>query len=73
MNCEEAAKTLDEYLDKELTKEQLAYIEAHLSKCKDCFGHVSFQKALRRTLKDNTLKEKLSSDIKHLIQEKLQG
>ena len=71
INCEEAAKFLNAYLDRELSAEDVRHLEEHLKRCKDCFGHVNFDKALKQLLKNQFLKTQLSPQIKTLLSKKL--
>ena len=51
ITCEEAAKLLNEYLDKELTEQDVREFEAHVKACKRCFGCLEFSQAVRQVLK----------------------
>jgi len=73
MTCEEAAKLLNEYLDKELTEQDVREFEAHLKECKHCFGCLDFNKAVRQILKKKVIRDKISPEIRNLINEKLQN
>ncbi len=73
ISCSDAAKLISEYLDHELTTDSIGQIEEHIHKCKNCLGHVDFDKALRKVLKNKTVTEQLSPDVKALIQNKLKA
>lgn len=71
MNCEEAAKLLHPYLDKELSKDEVEKLEEHLKNCKGCIGHFEYDKALKRILKSKSAREQISPEAKSLIEERL--
>jgi anti-sigma factor (TIGR02949 family) len=48
MDCAEAAKLLNEYLDQELNERTISQIRAHLEMCKPCFGNYEFNVALKK-------------------------
>ena len=68
MDCQEAAKHLDLFLDKELSTDVLKELEVHLKKCKDCYGHVEFNQSLKKVLKKIILNGKFPGDIRALIE-----
>jgi mycothiol system anti-sigma-R factor len=71
INCDDAAKYFHEYLDKELSREDIWKVEEHLHKCRHCFGHVEFDRALRELLKKKMVETTLSPEIKQVIAKKL--
>jgi anti-sigma factor (TIGR02949 family) len=50
MNCREALQLMYEYLDSELTQEQVERIRIHLSACEHCFSKFEFEKLLHDCL-----------------------
>ncbi|MCM8775810.1 MAG: zf-HC2 domain-containing protein [Candidatus Omnitrophica bacterium] len=73
MNCEEAAKLFYDYLDRELSPQDVAEVEAHIRHCKDCIGHLEFDKGLRRLLQKKNLAYQLPLDLKNLLMQKLKS
>ena len=71
IRCEEAAKLFQDYVDKELTAEDVQHLEEHLKLCQDCIGHVDFDRSLKALLKNRAFQDKLSAGIKSLIRDKL--
>lgn len=67
MDCRRAAQKLHEYLDKELSPEDVSLIEEHLEDCGHCAGFVEFDKALRALIKKKVADPKLSDDLKQRI------
>ncbi|MBS9402808.1 zf-HC2 domain-containing protein [Halomonas sp. TRM85114] len=47
LDCEEVIERLFEYLDRELDERQIADIEHHLARCRDCFTRAQFETRLR--------------------------
>ena len=73
ITCEEAAKLLNEYLDKELTEQDVREFEAHVKACKRCFGCLEFNQAVRQILKKKVVRDKISPEIRNLIDKKLES
>ena len=51
INCDDAANLIYRYLDRELSQEDIQHLEEHLKKCQHCFGHLSFDRALRELVR----------------------
>jgi anti-sigma factor (TIGR02949 family) len=47
MDCEETLTELEAYLDRELSREELERVEAHLTGCSDCFDRSEFRVRIR--------------------------
>lgn len=60
MNCRKVIKNLYEFLDNELGPEDVNAIREHLEKCKPCLDHYEFDALLKRVVKENLRKSKLS-------------
>lgn len=63
INCKKAAEQFATYLDRELSTQEIRALEAHIKKCKDCFGHLEFDRMMRRIIKNKYLKEKMSKSL----------
>ena len=46
MDCEEVLKHLDDYLDRELSADDLARLEAHLCECAHCAKAAQFEESM---------------------------
>lgn len=46
INCQEAARKLYEYLDRQLTDEEAAEVLAHLERCPPCQDHFRFEQGV---------------------------
>lgn len=51
-DCEETAKRLADYLDRELSDEEILLVEAHIAICAICAQEYRFEAAVLKTLKD---------------------
>ena len=49
--CKEVFERLDDYLDRELTPEELALVEDHLKTCGECAGEAQFEERVLKELK----------------------
>jgi mycothiol system anti-sigma-R factor len=50
-NCQECAKALNPYLDRELSEEDVVQVRAHLEACGGCFHLYQFEESLRRLVR----------------------
>lgn len=71
ISCEEAAKQLNAYLDRELTLETVKLVEEHIRHCQRCIGRLNFDKAVRRAVRNHLVRRSLSASVKTLIREKM--
>jgi anti-sigma factor (TIGR02949 family) len=63
MNCREALQLMYDYLDSELTKDQVEKIKVHLMACEHCFSKFEFEKLLHGCL---LKKGQVAVDAEHL-------
>ncbi len=52
LSCQEAAARLDDYVDRELSPEELGEVEAHLQVCARCAPVFRFQEGVLRRLQE---------------------
>jgi len=71
ISCEEAAAFFQSYLDKELSAREVLHIEEHLKACRDCAGHMAYDRALKSLVKNKSLSSQLSLDMRKLLEERL--
>ncbi len=70
IDCNQAAKRLLEFLDKELNPDELQKMEHHLEECRACFDHLEFERLLRTHLQKKTehlCPEKVKTRIEKLL------
>lgn len=46
MNCKDVVKYLDDYLDRELSADDIRHLEEHLEECADCAKHMQFERSV---------------------------
>lgn len=67
INCEQAAKNIYFYLDKELNEDEIKEIEEHLKNCIHCLGHYEFESALQKLIKEKGRQIKIPEELKEKI------
>lgn len=72
MNCEEALKLMDGYLDGELDPVASQDIEQHLQRCRTCEQAYAAQRALERAVQNSAPYYKAPSGLRERIQSSLQ-
>jgi len=50
--CEEAFRRLDDYLDRELSEQEMILVREHLEVCAGCAREFSFESSLLRGVRD---------------------
>jgi mycothiol system anti-sigma-R factor len=70
-SCEDAVKSLFEYLDHQLGDEERQAMDAHLHKCRSCFSRAEFEKRLKAKLAQSG-KEEAPAELKQRIRKILQ-
>jgi anti-sigma factor (TIGR02949 family) len=63
-NCTECEQRIQPYVDRELTLEEVAEVEAHLAGCGYCRCCYEFEATLRRVVKRVLVVEPMSADLK---------
>ena len=66
MDCKKMAKKLQEFLDHDLSDDELHTFQAHLAACEPCFTRIEFEKILRLTVKKGLTTE-MPAGLKHRI------
>lgn len=51
MTCEEVFRRLDDYLDRELSDQEIQRLEEHLNVCEACLKEYEFEKAVLHNVK----------------------
>ena len=76
LSCEQAVKQFFAYLDRALSGEEFADLEAHLAACLDCCDKLSFSKELdafvKRHLPDDPVPVALEARVRRAL-ERAQG
>ena len=67
MTCEEAFRRLDEYLDRELTPEEMSLVHDHLSTCEGCAAEFRFESRLLDGLKAKLRRLSVPEDLRSRV------
>ena len=51
MNCKDCLKSLDSYVDRELSDQELAEVKDHLQRCPPCDDYFQLEMGLKRLVK----------------------
>jgi len=63
MGCGEVVNRLDDYVDRELSQEEMAQVEAHLAQCADCAEQHEFEEGVLRCLKEKLQRIAIPDDV----------
>ncbi len=67
MDCQDCLELLYEYLDKELSAEDLATVRRHLDDCRGCSGHFFFEEHLIRKIHDACADDRAPDQLRQRI------
>jgi len=65
--CEEALRRLEDFLDRELTPEEMRRVQAHLDTCAACTGQFQFEGQLLDRLREKLRRTSLPPDLRDKI------
>lgn len=71
--CEEVFRRLDDYLDRELSDQEIEYLEQHLSVCQVCLREYEFEKSVINTLKSKVNNISAPEDLMTRISARLRN
>ncbi len=61
--CEHVFSLLDDYLDRELTSEQIVKVQEHLKTCQECAGEYQFEAQIIRSVREKIAKIDLPASL----------
>jgi anti-sigma factor (TIGR02949 family) len=73
LSCEEAFRRLDDYLDRELSPQELRLVREHLHDCVRCASDFRFEEALVREIRARVRRLALPPDLLSRIMRRLEG
>lgn len=73
IDCKEAERWLHRYLDRELTGEETAEVQKHLSMCDNCRARFRFEEGLRRLVKRAASREEAPAELRERIRRLSRG
>jgi anti-sigma factor (TIGR02949 family) len=71
-DCAETFRRLADYLDKELTAEEIRLVEAHLEQCEMCASEYRFEGSLLRDLKEKARAGAAPPELRASVEKLLQ-
>lgn len=70
--CDEALRRLEDYVDRELTREEMEMVQAHLDTCAACTGQFVFEADLLASIRDKLRRINLPGDLRERISRRLE-
>ena len=71
LSCHETFRQLDDYLDRELTAEDLAAVELHLAHCVVCSEEFAVERDLLEELRAKLLRVRVPPGVRERLAERL--
>ena len=71
LNCREAFRRLDDYVDRELTPDEVADVEAHLAVCVACTDEFAVERDLLDAIRARLKSIRMPPDLMNRISERL--
>jgi anti-sigma factor (TIGR02949 family) len=71
LDCAEACRRLDDYVDRELSEADLAAVEEHLSFCADCAGEFALERELLECIREKLKSLRVPPGLMARIAERL--
>ena len=71
LNCTEAFRHLDDYVDRELDAAELAAVEEHLQHCRDCHEEFDTEQELLAAIRAKLTRIRLPADLMTKISARL--
>ncbi len=69
--CEEALRRLEDFLDRELSAEEMQRVQAHLDTCAACTSQFQFEEQLLDGLREKVRRISLPADLKDKINRRI--
>jgi anti-sigma factor (TIGR02949 family) len=71
LNCAETFRRLDDYVDRELSPDELAAVEAHLEQCLICAGEFAVEHELFEQIRSKLQRVRMPPDLMARISARL--
>ena len=71
LDCEEAARRLHTFLDRELDDAEIAEVQAHLDGCKECHSKFRFEASFKRLIMTRSSEQAAPSGLREKLAERL--
>ena len=69
--CEETFRRLDDYVDRELSQEEVRRVEEHLKHCVECAGEYRFEESVISNVREKLKRIEVPPSLAAKISEKL--
>ena len=69
--CDEAWRRVDDYLDRELTPDEIRLIEEHIDTCTECASHFKFEGQVVEGFREKLRRIALPPDLRERIHRRL--
>ncbi len=67
MDCQDCVERLYQYLDRELSHEEVATVKRHLDDCTGCTDHFFFEERLIQRIRDACSEDRAPDDLRERI------
>ncbi len=64
LDCEEAARRLHAFLDRELDETEIGEVQAHMDNCEECESKFRFEASLKRLIMTRSSEESVSYSLR---------
>ena len=71
IDCEEAARRLHGFLDKELSEAEIVEVQAHLNTCEECESKFRFEASLKRVVMRRSSEQQAPASLRNKIADRL--
>ena len=71
LDCEEAARRLHTFLDRELDEAEIAEVQAHLDKCKECHSKFRFEASFKRLIMTRSSEQSAPTGLRERLAERI--
>jgi len=71
MDCKQVFERLDDYLDRELSPEEVVLVEAHLRDCEHCALDYRFEREILDSLKDKVRRVTVPDTLRKMVLDSL--
>jgi anti-sigma factor (TIGR02949 family) len=72
LDCAEACRRLDDYVDRELSDAEIAAVDEHLAFCEDCAGEFAVERELLDCIREKLKSVRVPPGLRAKIAERLE-
>ena len=73
LSCEELFRRLDDYLDRELTPDEMTMVREHLETCAVCAAEYAFESSVLRNVREKLRRISAPADLMAKISRRIAG